>query len=69
MKSVELVGSSGFWFCNSVTSKLRNWLDVMPELDEEEVVVAAVVVVVAVVAATVMACSSDVRAPCASELR
>ena len=60
MKSVELVGSSGFWFCNSVTSKLRNWLDVMPELDEEEVVVAAVVVVVAVVAATVMACSSDV---------
>ena len=52
MKSVELVGSSGFWFCSSVTSKLRNWLDVRPELDEEEVVVAAVVVVVAVVAAT-----------------
>jgi hypothetical protein len=69
MKSVELVGSSGFWFCNSVTSRFRNCCDVMAEVTDEDDAVEAVVVVVDVVAATVMARSGDIRARSAAELR
>jgi hypothetical protein len=35
MKSVTLVAFIGSWFCNSLTSRLRNWAEVIPEFDEE----------------------------------
>ena len=58
-KSVVLVGSSGFWFCNSLTSSdiksCEERLDVEDVDDEDDAVVVVDVVAVDVVAAIVMA--------------